>query len=69
MRVNEIKGKLDFYADALFQVGFDMGWNSIAEQLQQLSDTEWNEGNASRAEAIRWAINYVTEGSDAIANR
>jgi hypothetical protein len=68
MRVNEIKGKLDFYADALFQTGFDMGWNSIAEQLQQLSDNEWNEGNAARAEAIRWAINHVTEGTYEVTN-
>lgn len=59
MRVNEIKGQLDFFTDALFQAGYDMGWNSVLEELEQLSDREWNQGTPARAESIRWAINRI----------
>lgn len=59
MRVNEIKGQLDFFTDALFQTGYDMGWNSLLEEFEQLSDHEWNNGQPARAEALRWAINKI----------
>ena len=59
MRVNEIKGQLDFYTDALFQTGYDMGWNSVLEELDQLSDRAWNKENPALAEAVRWAVNQV----------
>ena len=59
MRVNEIKGQIDFYTDALFQNGYDMGWNAVLEELDQLSDRAWNEKNPTVAETIRWAVNQV----------
>jgi len=59
MRVNEIKGQLDFFTDALFQAGYDMGWNSVLEELEQLSDYEWNHNEPARAEALRWATNKL----------
>lgn len=59
MKVNEIKGQLDFFTDALFQTGYDMGWNSVLEEFEQLSDHEWNNGQPARAEALRWAINKI----------
>lgn len=67
MKVNEIKGQLDFFTDALFQTGYDMGWNSVLEELDQMSDHEWNQGEAARAEAIRWAVNKLREGADEIS--
>ena len=67
MKVNEIKGQLDFFTDALFQTGYDMGWNSVLEELDQMSDDEWNQGDAARAEAIRWAVNKLREGFDEIS--
>lgn len=67
MKVNEIKGQLDFFTDALFQTGYDMGWNSVLEELEQMSDREWNQGDATRAEAIRWAVNKLREGFDEIS--
>ena len=67
MKVNEIKGQLDFFTDALFQTGYDMGWNSVLEELDQMSDQEWNQGDAARAEAIRWAVNKLREGFDEIS--
>lgn len=59
MRVNEIKGQIDFYTDALFQNGYDMGWNAVLEELDQLSDRAWNEKNPTVAETIRWAVNQI----------
>ena len=66
MRVKEIKGQLDFFTDALFQAGYDMGWNSVLEELEQMSDREWNQGVPYRAEALRWAVNKLREGTDEI---
>lgn len=62
MRVNEIKGQLDFFVDALFQAGYDMGWNSVLEELDQLADREWNNGLPASAEVIRAAVNQMREG-------
>jgi hypothetical protein len=62
MRVNEIKGQLDFFTDALFQAGYDMGWNSVLEELDQLADREWNNGLPASAEVIRSAVNHMREG-------
>ena len=67
MKVNEIKGQLDFFTDALFQTGYDMGWNSVLEELDQMSDREWNQGEAAKAEAIRWAVNKLRENFDEIS--
>ena len=59
MKVSEIKGQLEFFTDALFQSGYDMGWNSVLEELQQHSDREWNIGNTTSAEIIRKAIKEI----------
>lgn len=59
MKVNEIKTQLEFFTDSLFQVGYDMGWNSVLEELQQLSDREWNNGNKTTAEVIRKAVKEI----------
>ena len=59
MKVNEIKTQLEFFTDSLFQVGYDMGWNSVLEELQQLSDREWNNGNKTTAEVIRKAVKGI----------
>lgn len=59
MKVNEIKTQLEFFTDSLFQAGYDMGWNSVLEELQQLSDREWNNGNKTTAEVIRKAVKEI----------
>lgn len=59
MKVSEIKGQLEFFTDALFQSGYDMGWNSVVEELQQQSDREWNDGNKTTAEVIRKALKQI----------
>ena len=59
MKVKEIKNQIEFFADALFQSGYDLGWNAVLEELQQLSDAEWNSGNTTTAEVIRKALKDV----------
>lgn len=61
MKVNEIKNQIEFFTDSLFQAGYDMGWNSVLEELQQLSDREWNNGNTTTAEVIRKALEEIQE--------
>ncbi len=53
MRVKDIKQQIEFQTDALFQAGYDMGWNSVLNELDELSNKEWNIGNRATAEVIR----------------
>lgn len=53
MRVKDIKQQIEFQTDALFQAGYDMGWNSLLNELDELSNKEWNIGNRVTAEVIR----------------
>jgi hypothetical protein len=36
-----------------------MGWNSVLEEFDQLSDRAWNEKNPAVAETLRWAVNQI----------
>lgn len=56
MRVKDIKQQIEFQTDALFQAGYDMGWNSLLNELDELSNKEWNIGNRATAEVIRRII-------------
>lgn len=56
MRVKEIKQQIEFQTDALFQAGYDMGWNAILNELDELSNKEWNIGNRVTAEVIRKVV-------------
>ena len=56
IKVSEIKSQLEFFTDTLFQAGYDMGWNSVVEELEQAADREWNIGNKTTAEVLRKAI-------------
>ena len=67
MKVKEIKNQIEFFADALFQSGYDLGWNAVLEELQQLSDAEWNSGNKTTAEVIRKALKDVDGEWDDLA--
>lgn len=67
MKVSEIKSKIEFFTDSLFQSGYDLGWNSVLEELHQLSDTEWNNGNKTTAEVIRKALKEIKGEWDDLA--
>lgn len=59
MKISELKSKLDFYVDSIYQKGYDMGYESALEELDQISDSLWNDGLESEAEAIRTALATV----------
>ena len=62
MNTSEIKKNIEFYSDALFQKGYDLGWNSVLEELEQEADREWNLGNRTTAEVITRLTKQMREG-------
>jgi hypothetical protein len=66
MRVKEIKQNIEFQVDALFQAGYDLGWNQLIAELDEMSNREWNIGNRVTAEVIRKVINQLQEGDNDI---
>lgn len=62
MKIDELKQNLDFYVDAIFQRGYDLGWESVLTQLDNLSNTEWNNGNKATAEVIRRVVKQIDPG-------
>lgn len=66
MLITELKGKVEFYVDAMFQAGYDRGWNQVLVELDEMSNREWNLGNRVTAEVIRKVINQLGEGNDEI---
>ena len=66
MRVKEIKQNIEFQVDALFQAGYDLGWNQLIAELDEMSKREWNIGNRVTAEVIRKVIKQLEEGANDI---
>lgn len=64
MRVKDIKQQIEFHADALFQAGYDMGFNSVLAELDELSNKEWNIGNRVTAEVIRKVVKELGGSND-----
>ena len=67
MKVSEIKSQLEFFTDSLFQVGYDMGWNSVLEELEQAADREWNIGNKTTAEVLRKSLSEFKKEFEDVA--
>ena len=49
MKVHDLKQQIDANLDVLFQSGYDLGWNSVIEEIQQRADREWNVNNKTTA--------------------
>lgn len=56
VKISELKSKLDFYADAIYQKGYDLGFESLLEELEQISDSWHNNGFTTPAEMLRLEI-------------
>lgn len=65
MKTTDIKEKLNFYADALFGKGYDIGWATALDELDQISDTWWNEGHDEASEMLRMEIKKL-RGEDVL---
>lgn len=64
MEINEIKQQTEFLQDVLYQKGYDLGWESALESMEQVSDRLWNRGDSATGEMLRDIINRVRSGND-----
>ncbi len=56
MTLGELKRQIEFHQDALYQKGYDLGINSLLEELEQISDSWHNAGFTTPAEMLRLEI-------------
>jgi hypothetical protein len=64
MNITELKSKLDFYVDSIYQRGFDLGYECALEELDNISNNLWNDGLETESEAIRTALAAVRATCD-----
>jgi hypothetical protein len=64
MKTSELKSKLDFYVDALYQKGYELGYECALEELDVISNQLWNDGLEIQANALRDALEAIREGSN-----
>jgi hypothetical protein len=55
-KTREIKQDIEFNLDLLYQKGYDLGFRSLLEDLDQIADAWWNAGFTSPAEMLRMEI-------------
>lgn len=63
MKLNELKSKLDFYVDSIYQKGYDLGYETVLEEFDQIADAIWNKGLETDAEVLRMVIASVRKGA------
>ena len=63
MNIKSIKEQIDYHVDTLFQAGYDLGWNSVIEELENYSDQQWNLNNKTTAEIVRKLAKEMREGA------
>lgn len=63
MKLNELKSKLDFYVDSIYQKGYDLGYETVLEEFDQIADAIWNKGLETDAEILRMVIASVRKGA------
>ena len=56
MNLRDIKKQLEFHQDLLYQKGYDLGFESLLEELEQIADSWHNAGFTSPAEMLRLEI-------------
>ena len=59
MKLTELKNKLDFLQDALYQKGYDLGFESLLEEFEQIADSWHNNGFTAPAEMLRLEIKKI----------
>lgn len=56
MNISELKHKLDFHVDAIYQKGYDLGFESVLEELDLIADAWWNHDFKVPADMLRMEI-------------
>lgn len=59
MTITEIKSKLEFYSDAIYQKGYDLGFEALLEEFEQIADSWHNNGFTAPAEMLRLEIRKI----------
>lgn len=59
MQIHELKSKMDFYVDSIYQKGYDLGYESVLEELEQKADKFWNQGFEKESAALLVAIKEI----------
>lgn len=57
--IGEIKNRLDHNLDELYQKGYDLGWQSVIENLIQLADAKFNAQEYEAAKYLEWAVKVI----------
>lgn len=57
--IGEIKNRLDHNLDELYQKGYDLGWQSVIENLIQLADAKFNAQEYEAAKHLEWAVKVI----------
>ena len=52
----ELKQNIEFNLDLLYQKGYELGFESLLEDFERISDSWWNAGFTSPAEMLRQEI-------------
>jgi hypothetical protein len=52
----ELKQDIEFNLDLLYQKGYELGFESLLEDFERISDSWWNAGFTSPAEMLRQEI-------------
>lgn len=66
MKIHEIKSNIEFYMDALYQKGFDLGWETVLEDMEQMSDNWHNIGKTTEAEILRNAVKEMRQSYETL---
>lgn len=66
MKIHEIKSNIEFNMDALYQKGFDLGWDTVLEDMEQMSDNWYNTGKTTEAEILRNAIKEMRQSYETL---
>ncbi len=56
MRIKDVKQQIEVNIDILYQAGYDLGWNSVIQEIQQEADREWNLGNETTSKVMQKLI-------------
>ncbi len=59
VKLAEIKKQLEFHQDLLYQKGYDLGFESLMEEFEQVADEWHNNGFTAAAEMLREEIRKI----------
>lgn len=59
MNISELKQKVEFYTDAIYQKGYDLGREAVLEEMDEIADSYWNDNMPTHSAALQAAVMQV----------